>query len=167
MNRYQLIGKDGKPYESAAPGTLGGHRATRIYGRLDCPSALRALANGGYAMNRVFFADEATAVAAGYRPCARCLPEPYRDWRERANTAAPAPVKAAIGHRRKPQSSSPQPNPTANPASTMPMRFALWSCPTSGGRTSSKVLGEPAMKLAVKALAAALAFMASGYATST
>jgi methylphosphotriester-DNA--protein-cysteine methyltransferase len=22
----------------------------------------------------VFFADEATAVAAGYRPCARCLP---------------------------------------------------------------------------------------------
>ena len=90
MNRYQLIGKDGRQYESAAPGTLGGHRATRIYGRLDCPSALRALANGGYAMNRVFFADEATAVAAGYRPCARCLPEPYRDWRERANTAAPA-----------------------------------------------------------------------------
>jgi methylphosphotriester-DNA--protein-cysteine methyltransferase len=90
MNRYQLIGKDGKPYESAAPGTLGGHRATRIYGRLDCPSALRALANGGYAMHRVFFADEATAVAAGYRPCARCLPEPYRDWRERANSAAPA-----------------------------------------------------------------------------
>jgi len=81
MNRYQLIGKDGKPYESAAPGTLGGHRATRIYGRLDCPSALRALANDGYAMNRVFFADEATAVAAGYRPCARCRPERYRDWK--------------------------------------------------------------------------------------
>ena len=76
MNRYQLIGKDGKQYESAAPGTLGGHRATRIYGRLDCPSALRALANGGYAMHRVFFADEATAVAAGYRPCARVFPSP-------------------------------------------------------------------------------------------
>ena len=90
MNRYQLIGKDGKQYESAAPGTLGGHRATRIYGRLDCPSALRALANGGYAMHRVFFADEAAAVAAGYRPCARCLPEPYREWRERANSAPPA-----------------------------------------------------------------------------
>ena len=90
MNRYKLIGKDGKPYESAAAGTLGGHRATRIYGRLDCPSALRALANGGYAMRRVFFADEATAVAAGYRPCARCLPEPYRDWRERANASTTA-----------------------------------------------------------------------------
>ena len=62
-------------------GTLGGHRTTRIYGRLDCPSALRAIANGGYVANRVFFADEAAAVAAGYRPCARCLPERYRDWK--------------------------------------------------------------------------------------
>jgi methylphosphotriester-DNA--protein-cysteine methyltransferase len=55
---------------------------TRIYGRLDCPSALRALASGGYVAHRVFFADEATAVAAGYRPCARCLPERYRDWKQ-------------------------------------------------------------------------------------
>jgi methylphosphotriester-DNA--protein-cysteine methyltransferase len=84
MSPYKLIGRDGTPYESATPGTLGGHRATRIYGRLDCPSALRALANGGYVTNRVFFADDATAVAAGYRPCARCLPERYRDWKERA-----------------------------------------------------------------------------------
>ena len=83
MSHYKLIGKDGTPYESAAPGTLGGHKATRIYGRLDCPSALRALANGGYVTHRVFFADEATAVAAGYRPCARCLPEHYRDWKVR------------------------------------------------------------------------------------
>jgi methylphosphotriester-DNA--protein-cysteine methyltransferase len=29
----------------------------------------------------VFFADERTAVAAGYRPCAVCLPEAYRQWR--------------------------------------------------------------------------------------
>ena len=53
----------------------------RIYGRLDCPSALRALAKGGYAANRVFFADEATAVAAGYRPCAKCLPAEYVRWK--------------------------------------------------------------------------------------
>lgn len=64
-----------------ARGTLGGHRGTRIYGRLDCPSALRAIANGGYVTHRVFFADEHAAVAAGYRPCARCLPEKYRDWK--------------------------------------------------------------------------------------
>ena len=62
-------------------GTIGGHRGTRIYGRLDCPSALRAIANGGYVKYRVFFADEADAVAAGYRPCAVCMPERYRAWK--------------------------------------------------------------------------------------
>jgi methylphosphotriester-DNA--protein-cysteine methyltransferase len=82
MKRYTLIGPGGAPYQSPTPGTLGGHRATRIYGRLDCPSALRALAKGGYATHRVFFADETTAIAAGYRPCARCLPERYQDWKE-------------------------------------------------------------------------------------
>jgi hypothetical protein len=121
---WRLIGADGRAYESAEPGTFGGHRGTRIYGRLDCPSALRALAragkcpsilrpfdpstssgqaqlragqaqgsprsgrvdsprSGGYRENRVFFADEATAIAAGYRPCAVCLPEQYGEWRRR------------------------------------------------------------------------------------
>jgi methylphosphotriester-DNA--protein-cysteine methyltransferase len=78
---YRLIGPDGREVLSETPGTLGGHRRSRIYGRLDCPSALRAIAKGGYVRHRVFFADEATAVAAGYRPCARCLPERYRRWR--------------------------------------------------------------------------------------
>jgi methylphosphotriester-DNA--protein-cysteine methyltransferase len=31
----------------------------------------------------VFFADEATAVATGYRPCATCLPENHRTWMAR------------------------------------------------------------------------------------
>lgn len=78
---FTLLGADGRPYASEAPGTLGGHRRSRIYGRLDCPSALRVLARGGYARHRVFFADEPTAGAAGYRPCAVCLPERYRAWR--------------------------------------------------------------------------------------
>jgi methylphosphotriester-DNA--protein-cysteine methyltransferase len=78
---YRLIGPDGREVLSEAPGTLGGHRRSRIYGRLDCPSALRAIAEGGYVQHRVFFADEATAIAAGYRPCARCLPERYRRWK--------------------------------------------------------------------------------------
>jgi methylphosphotriester-DNA--protein-cysteine methyltransferase len=84
MHRYTLISSDGAAYESATPGTFGGHRGTRIYGRLDCPSALRAIERGGYVTQRVFFADEATAVDAGYRPCARCLPERYRAWKDRA-----------------------------------------------------------------------------------
>ncbi|CAN5751575.1 Ada metal-binding domain-containing protein [soil metagenome] len=81
MKRYLLIGADRRSYESDHPGTIGGHRRTRIYGRLDCPSAARAIARGGYVAQRVFFADEATALAAGYRACARCLPERYRTWK--------------------------------------------------------------------------------------
>lgn len=78
---YRLLRADGRTYASAVPGALGGHRRARIYGRLDCPSALRWLARGHYARHRVFFADEVTARAAGYRPCAVCLPEAYREWR--------------------------------------------------------------------------------------
>lgn len=84
MKRYTLIGSDGPPYESATPGALGGHKASRIYGRLDCPTALRTIKRGGYVTHRVFFADAASAIAAGYRPCARCLPDEYRQWKERA-----------------------------------------------------------------------------------
>lgn len=78
---YRLIGADGHVHASPEPGTLGGHRSAKLYGRLDCRSALRSIAEGGYVPDRVFFADEATAVAAGYRPCAVCLPEAYDRWR--------------------------------------------------------------------------------------
>lgn len=78
---YRLIGPDGEDVLSPTPGALGGHRRNRIYGRLDCAGAARWIAKGHYVRHRVFFADEATAVAAGYRPCARCLPEAYRAWK--------------------------------------------------------------------------------------
>jgi methylphosphotriester-DNA--protein-cysteine methyltransferase len=78
---WTLIGADGKPYESTRPGTLGGYRRRRIYGRLDCPAALRAIARGGYVSQRVFFLDEETAKSAGYRPCAVCLPQQYAAWK--------------------------------------------------------------------------------------
>jgi len=78
-----LIGADGAPFASAVPGTFGGHRKTRIYGRLDCRAALRAIARGGYVEQRVFFLDEAAAVSAGFRPCAVCMPESYARWKAR------------------------------------------------------------------------------------
>ena len=88
---FTLIGRDGKPYASVVPGMLGGHRGRRLYGRLDCPAALRAIARGGYVMHRVFFRDESTAVMAGYRPCAACLPERYAIWKtEQAGVGHPA-----------------------------------------------------------------------------
>ena len=79
---YTLTAPDGSTVASPTPGELGGNRPYRIYGRLDCPSALRALARGdAYRRHRVFFADEATAVAAGYRPCAVCMRAAYRAWK--------------------------------------------------------------------------------------
>jgi methylated-DNA-[protein]-cysteine S-methyltransferase len=78
---YTLLGPDRRPYESALPGTLGGHRRNRVYGRLDCAGARRWIAKGHYVSQRVFFADEATAVAAGYRPCGACLRAEYARWK--------------------------------------------------------------------------------------
>lgn len=78
---YRLVGTDGVEYESSAKGTLGGHRKNTIYGTLDCAGAARWIAKGHYVKQRVFFADEATAIAAGYRPCAGCLPEKYAAWK--------------------------------------------------------------------------------------
>lgn len=84
---YKLIGVDGKPYQSPVPGELGGHRRNKIYGRLDCPGALRWIAKGHYVKQRVFFADEKTAVSAGYRPCAVCMPQEYRAWKQKSEVS--------------------------------------------------------------------------------
>jgi methylphosphotriester-DNA--protein-cysteine methyltransferase len=48
---------------------------------MDCPAALRALAKYGDINVRVFFANEETAIEAGFRPCAACLPAKYKIWK--------------------------------------------------------------------------------------
>jgi hypothetical protein len=93
---YTLLGPDGRPYRSATPGTLGGNRRGKLYGRLDCPSAFRAIAAGGYVNHRVFFANESTAIAAGYRPCAGCMPQQYAAWKS-AQGELPSPAKSGEG----------------------------------------------------------------------
>ena len=80
--RYQLLGKDRQTYSSGIPGSLGGNGQMKIYGQLNCSSANRAVAAGNtYQKHRVFFADEATAIAAGYRPCGNCMRDQYKAWR--------------------------------------------------------------------------------------
>ncbi|MGB3771878.1 MAG: metal-binding protein [Rhodococcus sp. (in: high G+C Gram-positive bacteria)] len=91
--RYTLIGPHGRPISNGTPGALGGNRRGKLYGRLDCRAAARAIAAGGYVTHRVFFADEPTAVAAGYRPCAVCLPESYATWKQGVR-ARPADVSS-------------------------------------------------------------------------
>ena len=81
---YKLIGADGNEYLSPEKGQLGGNRKLKIYGRLDCGSALNAIKkyNGVYESHRVFFRDEATAIAAGFRPCGNCMRQHYNLWKD-------------------------------------------------------------------------------------
>jgi hypothetical protein len=78
---YTLISTDGKPYQSSTKGTFGGHKKDKIYGTLDCAGAKMWIEKGHYVKQRVFFADEETAIAAGYRPCFGCLREKYKEWK--------------------------------------------------------------------------------------
>ena len=82
---YTLIGPDRKPYKSSTPGTFGGYRKNKIYGRMDCRAALRAIEKGGY-INEYFLLMNKQAIAAGYRPCGVCLREKYVIWKENRNS---------------------------------------------------------------------------------
>jgi len=78
---FRLLGPNGTTIDSATPGELGGNSRDKLYGRLDCPAANSAIQKSDtYAKHRVFFADEEAAIAAGYRPCGRCLREQYNKW---------------------------------------------------------------------------------------
>lgn len=84
---YRLRNANNEEYLNETRGTLGGNLDGK-YGQLNCPAALKALARGSrYRSRRVFFADEALAIAAGYRPCALCMSEAYRSWKEEKKTS--------------------------------------------------------------------------------
>ena len=78
---YFLTDKNNKQYISSMPGLLGGHKKLKIYGQLDCKSAQRYIENGQYVKNRIFFENEETAIAAGYRPCGVCMKSEYEKWK--------------------------------------------------------------------------------------
>jgi len=82
MKMYKLIDTNGKIYLSETLGIFGGNKKLKIYDQLDCYSALSTIKRfpGSYEKSRVFFADEKTALAAGYRPCGNCLREKYREY---------------------------------------------------------------------------------------
>ena len=81
--KYFLTSANGEQYLSQEPGTVGGHCKLKIYGKLDCPSALLHISNGKYVQHRVFFADQRIAEQAGYRPCAKCMRDEYIQWKSK------------------------------------------------------------------------------------
>lgn len=78
---YKLLDESNQEYISETPGNIGGNKKLKIYGRLDCPSAIRHIERGHYIKNRVFFKDEKTAILAGYRPCGICMKKQYNEWK--------------------------------------------------------------------------------------
>ncbi len=80
---YKLRNENNDEYISKIPGTLGGNKKLKIYGKLDCSSALNWIQKGYYIDNRVFFSNEEIAIEAGYRPCSRCMKKEYKIWKQR------------------------------------------------------------------------------------
>ena len=84
--------------------TLGGYDHLRIYGRLDCASGKRMLRQ-----RRVFFRDQAEALAAGYRPCGNCLRADYRAWRAATGVPETSPGPGALAHTAPDSDARPEP----------------------------------------------------------
>jgi methylphosphotriester-DNA--protein-cysteine methyltransferase len=83
MIRHLELGKDIAERQSALRRmirnksiTLGGNFPAKIYGTLACASGKKMKAE-----NRIFFRNEAEAIAAGYRPCGHCMRAAYLKWK--------------------------------------------------------------------------------------
>ncbi len=102
---FHLIGSNGEPYESPVPGELAGNRKLKTYGLLNCGLPACGFPDRGLPPNqpkiRVFFADEASAIAAGYRPCGGCLPQRYQQWKQGPQSGEPYPWKNKPTDRQK------------------------------------------------------------------
>ena len=82
QKEYKLLTLEGITL-SKIPGTLGGNKKLKIYGKLDCTSALNYIKKGCYVNNRVFFENEEIAKQSGYRPCGKCMKKEYKKWKEK------------------------------------------------------------------------------------
>ena len=72
---YKVMNREGKIILSRKKGRYagwnGGKKDRLIFGRLDCKTGMRMLKK-----NRVFFHRWDDAIAAGFRPCKLCRPQP-------------------------------------------------------------------------------------------
>jgi len=76
-----VTGADGRQFASRLPGQVGWHVAVASMDVLIAVRHCRRLPVGGYVRQRVFFVHEEDARAAGYRPCAVCMPAAYAVWK--------------------------------------------------------------------------------------
>ncbi len=83
QKHYYLQDSNDQHYLSENPGQLGSYYKLKIYGRLDCPTSARYLAEWHYDRHRVIFENYDIAIAAGYRPCGICMNYAYKNGSKR------------------------------------------------------------------------------------
>ncbi len=82
-SEFSITDSNNQQFLSKIKGNWGGHKLLKIFGKLNCPSALYWIDKGHYTKHRVFFHNVKNAMQAGYRPCAKCLPEAYSAWKSK------------------------------------------------------------------------------------
>ena len=121
----------------------------------------------------LFFLDEATAIAAGHRPCAECRRADYRRWQAAWDTAGLGPVNAdAMDVRLHADRAGPRPRRTVDSLPTgafvldggrpwlvLDGSLAGWD---AGGYTGRRVPGREPVELLTPACAVAV--LEAGYA---
>lgn len=74
---YRWLNSEGNIYLSPTKADYGGHLRLKIFGRLDCRSALSWIRRGHYVKYRIF-SSEIEFQKAGFRPCKVCTKKDQR-----------------------------------------------------------------------------------------
>ena len=135
---YTLLGADGRAVPERREGPARRQRPHQgLRHAWTAPSRSRCCAAGFEPKHRVFFADEETAIAAGFRPCGACMRARYREWR--ARQAAGTPAAAEITALYSPVALRPGgPSACSNPLRGMVAATAPVSRASPSGSSSSK-----------------------------
>ncbi len=56
---------------------LAGNKKLKIYGNLRCGSGKRMKIE-----NRIFFSSQDEAIQSGFRPCGKCMPAAFKNWKQ-------------------------------------------------------------------------------------
>ena len=91
LRQPRLPARRGRPHPPPFPGQA----LDRVPARVPRPAAEPLLQPGRY--TELFFLDEATAFAAGHRPCAECRRDDYGRFSRSGRTARPAPTRWTRG----------------------------------------------------------------------
>lgn len=65
------------------PHVFSDNKRTRVFGKATCASANGHMILQKEDQNSILFDDEEKALTMGFRPCGKCMPEAYAEWKEK------------------------------------------------------------------------------------